>query len=183
MIREADIAVIMGRPVGDDLVCRRLADIEMGFFCSSDYLQRRGEALFAGEGAGLDVIDYAAEELDLGSWLKARWPDARTVLKTDDVHVCLEALRMGLGISAFPGPMGESIGGLVRLDGRDLPCVEVWRVTHRDVRELARVKATAAFLDGIFEDRWTSGGEVLSVSLHPPIADTPPLRVTPPTMR
>lgn len=180
MVREADIAVVVGRPKGGDLLCRRLAEIEMGLFCSSAYTRSRDPRVFEGTGAGLDLVDYESAGLGIGRALESRWPDARVILKTDDIHVCLEALRQGLGITAFPGPMGEALGGLVRLDRGELAPVDVWRVCHPDVGAIARVELASRFLDRIFRRRWTSGREVLSASLTRGVGPSLPPRGVPP---
>lgn len=137
--RDADIAVRMNKPTQAGLVTKRLADIQLGFFATPDYLAAhppprtlaglQGHAL-----VGSDRDRGLIEGLEqAGLTLTAR----DFVFRSDNHLAQLAAVRAGVGI-------GICQLGLSRALERVLPKVtlslEAWLVMHQDLRALHRVR-------------------------------------------
>jgi DNA-binding transcriptional LysR family regulator len=133
--READVAVRMFRPEQLDLVARRLDGIELGFFASRDYAERRGLPSSIG--------DLSAHTL-VGGDRDPSFPRAVAALglrpeqftfRTDSILAQIEAIVRGVGIGGTHLGIAARFPDLVRV----LPTIrieplEVWIVMHQDLR-------------------------------------------------
>lgn len=141
--READIAIRLNRPASGNLVVRKIG--EMGF---AAYLARED----GGDGGGgaptdaLDrlpwlVYDEALGHLPEARWLERKAPRARRVLSASDSLSLLEAAERGLGATVLPCLLGDASPRLRRITG-GAPVVtrEIWLLTHRELRHVARVR-------------------------------------------
>jgi len=147
--READIAIRLNRPASGNLVVRKIG--EMGF---AAYLARDDDG---GSGAPTDtldrlpwlVYDEALGHLPEARWLERKAPRGRRVLSAGDSLSLLEAAERGLGATVLPCLLGDASPGLRRITG-DAPVVtrEIWLLTHRELRHVARVRCV---LDWIAE--------------------------------
>jgi len=62
----------------------------------------------------------------------------------------LSAARAGLGIGMLPCLLGDPDPLLVRLEpGKQPPILELWLLTHRDVRTTARLRTLMQYIAGI----------------------------------
>jgi len=62
----------------------------------------------------------------------------------------LAAARAGLGIGMLPCLLGDPIRLLVRLEpGKQPPVLQLWLLTHRDVRTTARLRTLMQFVTGV----------------------------------
>jgi len=142
--READVALRATRPSQGDLFGRKLADVQWGLFAASTYLKANG----------------APKSLpDLGKHAVIGWPDLSTHTKAGvwiAKHVPAEAIgfrvsgfvnqsiaaRDGLGLALLPVYLAAGDKNLVPVLGRlkDLS-TEMWIVTHRSLKDTARVRA------------------------------------------
>ena len=149
LLREADIALRMVRPEQSSLEARKIAQVRVRAFVSTDYLQRRGTPqlpedltqhdLIAGDTnteiqQGFEAMGYPASAL-------------RFVLRTDDMNVQWAAVRAGLGI----GFMGQyhvesdpTIAALLPM--KSLPGLPIWLTVHRELHTSARIRAVYEFL-------------------------------------
>ena len=128
---------------------RKIAQVRVRAFASTDYLQRRGTPqlpedltqhdLIAGDTnteiqQGFEAMGYPASAL-------------RFVLRTDDMNVQWAAVRAGLGI----GFMGQyhvesdpTIAALLPM--KSLPGLPIWLTVHRELHTSARIRAVYEFL-------------------------------------
>ena len=141
--READVAVRMIAPQQDALVARRVGSIEVGLFAHVDYLSARGTPCSFDQLAGHALIgpggnDPAVRVLRERGMLPAQ--DFTFRSGTDLAQ--LAAVRAGLGIGVCHVPLARRDVALVRVlpDIFALP-LEIWVVTHEDLRSVARVRA------------------------------------------
>jgi DNA-binding transcriptional LysR family regulator len=58
------------------------------------------------------------------------------------------AARAGIGVAALPCFLGDAASELTRL-GPPIPALgsELWLLTHRDLRQVARIRAFLDFMD------------------------------------
>ncbi len=138
--READIALRLARPVSGDAIARRIGDL--------------GFALYVSAAAGEDDPPpaWGGYDEDLGhvpeqAWIVARSDHDSWYLKASSAHI-LRAAALGAGLRVMlPCCMGDRTGGLKRLSGPEpAVCREIWLLTHRQIRNVARVAAVIDWL-------------------------------------
>jgi DNA-binding transcriptional LysR family regulator len=155
MRRETDIAVRFGDPGSPDLVGRRLGRLSCGLYASRAYLQARGTPQSVKELDRHDIIEATRgiEALEQSRRLRELARGARVSLRCDDVDAQLAAARAGFGIVPLFTYMRLKAPELVRVlaDRFDVP-MDIWLVTHDDVRDAARVRCVLDFLWASFQE-------------------------------
>jgi len=149
---EADVALRLVRPREETLVGRRVGVVEQALYGSRDYLERHGTPTGPALGDH-DALAYSEAPFALPGqqWLLDRPSPPRVTLRVISVSTLLQATRAGVGLAVLPRLIADRTPELVRLDavgappGRDL-----WRVVHRDLAQVARVRALLDFLDELF---------------------------------
>ncbi|MBI5460914.1 MAG: LysR family transcriptional regulator [Gammaproteobacteria bacterium] len=145
---EADIAVRLYRPGTQDLVVRRIRDMEFGLYASADYLLHHGvpattaavqQHRFIGYGEGLR--DHPENR-----WLEALIGTARFALRSDNTLTRLTAARAGMGIAVLPHLL--TTGATLERVLPDItpPPRTIWLVVHRDLQHVARNRLVMEFL-------------------------------------
>lgn len=151
--READVALRFGDPGSDQLVGRRLGQVYCGLYASPDYLAARGEPKTADELEGHVVIESARliDDLVQVRALRRMAHGARARMTSDSVEVQLAAAEAGHGIVPLLTYMRHGAPTLKRIlrPHFDIP-LDLWLLTHHDLRENARVRRV---LDFVYE-RW-----------------------------
>ncbi len=148
--READIALRFGGPGNQaTTLARRGLTMGFGFYAAQSYLDRRGapESL-------TELADHDTVWASFGTG--AIWPSeingapvtpGRIVFDTNSPGAHIAAVEAGWGIGALSHRWAAEKGRLVRL----LPDIsamtlELWLVTHRELRTSARLRAVFDFL-------------------------------------
>lgn len=143
--READIAVRMVRPRQEQLVARRIGNIELGFHAHRDYLARHGTPRKLEELAAHALIGYdqpTAFVRNAGKALKGFTRDAFS-LRTDSDLTQLALIRAGAGIGICQVALASRNPGLVRLIPRGFSLkLDTWVTMHEDLRGSPRCRAT-----------------------------------------
>jgi len=148
--RDADIAVRMLRPTQSDLVARRTASVPLGLFAHRDWVKANGEpvslpALLRGGG----LIGYDRETLLIQAFLAqgvaAERPDFG--FRTDSNLAQLAAMRAGLGVAVCQIPIAARDPAMVRLLPKVGAALEVWVVSHPNLRASKRIRACLDALD------------------------------------
>lgn len=145
--READIALRMGRPTQPDLIARRLATVGFGVYAAREWT-RRNPPITALE----DLRDAPwvsgsfsrTGEDPLGGYFEERGIRSRVVMTTNSPAAQVRAVQQGVGLGVLSHRWAGHEPGLVRL----LPEVsaaeiDLWLVTHEDLRHSARLRAVA----------------------------------------
>ena len=135
--READIAIRGTANPPEHLVGKRVADSVSGIYTSQKY-QNRG--LLRPE------VVLWRDELQSPEWVAKYFPDARVVLRTDDVVTMRNAVLEGLGMARLPCWIADMPAELLRLK-LDLTPNNwgIWILVHADLRSTARVRACRDF--------------------------------------
>jgi DNA-binding transcriptional LysR family regulator len=151
--READIALRASRPTQGDLFGRKLSDIRWRFYASPSYLQSHppphrfadlGKQRIIGWGEGAQPTRAAA-------WLAKNVPASAIGYRTGSPINQLMGAKAGLGLALLPCYLGDADDALepvmnVLTDLR----TELWLVTHRALKDTARVRAFMEIVgDGI----------------------------------
>jgi len=143
--READIAVRMVRPRQEQLVARRIGNIELGFHAHRDYLERHGTPRKLEELAAHSLIGYdqpTAFVRNAGKSLTGFTRDTFS-LRTDSDLTQLALIRAGAGIGICQVALAARDPALVQLMPRALSLkLDTWITMHEDLRGSPRCRAT-----------------------------------------
>ena len=144
--READMAVRVGRPVGDPaLVARKLSDLGNGIYAARSYVERYGRP---GPGFhGHRIIASEGSRME-DAWVAKHAPGARIVLRSNSTAVQVEAVKAGMGVALLSAYHFWESAEAVELVSPERVQVgqELWLVLHRDLQHNARIRACADFL-------------------------------------
>ncbi|WP_299362663.1 LysR family transcriptional regulator [uncultured Paracoccus sp.] len=139
--READVALRVGNQPPETLVGRRVGRLVF--------------AVYGSAGAG-DAetplterawIGFDAEHAPLVRRLAAFLPQVRPTFRVNSVAAALAAARAGIGLATLPCGLADPEPGLVRV--ADLPddfALDLWLLTHEDLRRTARIRVFMDFL-------------------------------------
>ncbi|UVH57303.1 LysR family transcriptional regulator [Variovorax paradoxus] len=151
--READIAVRMVRPRQEQLVARRIGNIELGFHAHENYLARHGTPRKLDELAAHALIGYdqpTAFVRNAGKSLKGFTRDTFS-LRTDSDLAQLALIRAGAGIGICQVALAKRNAALVRLMPRTFSLkLDTWVTMHEDLRNSPRCRAAFdALVEGL----------------------------------
>jgi DNA-binding transcriptional LysR family regulator len=146
--READIAIMVGRPDKGRLRVRRLTDYTLGLYASKGYVARRGRPDSVADLRAHDLVGYVEDliytpELNYASDILEDW---RSTVEVATAIGQVEAVRAGAGIGVLHDFMvaGSELEPL-------LPEVRVersyWTVWHENLKTDRRVQTVVEFLD------------------------------------
>jgi DNA-binding transcriptional LysR family regulator len=147
--READVAIMVGRPDKGRLRVRRLIDYTLGLYASNDYLGQRGRPATAHALRTHDLVGYVEDliytpELNYGSEILSDWSPTVEVATAIGQF---EAVRAGAGIGVLHDFMAAGAGNLELI----LPEIQInrsyWTVWHENLKSARRVQAVVNFLD------------------------------------
>lgn len=135
--READVIVRITNEPPEQAFGRKVADSPLAGYASQSYLDNR------------PAIDRWIA-LDYGPTLEPQL-HARPAFRSNSQSIVADALRKGQGIGLLPCFVGETTNGLVRIPDIPLrPDMEIWVLTHDDVRDNPRVRALMDHLYRVF---------------------------------
>ncbi len=146
---DADIAVRMTRPAQDSLLARKLGRIPLGLYAHESWIARHGapgslaELIAAGNLIGYDrdpamIRALAADGVQATS--------AAFGWRSDSDLAQLSALRAGFGVGVCQQAIAARDPKLRRVVAGWTQALEIWLVTHPNLRDVRRVRAT---LDGL----------------------------------
>lgn len=159
--RDADVAVRMTRPAQGDLIARRVGLVPLGLFAHERWLAAHGEPTdLDGIVAAGGLIGYDRDPALLSA-LAAQGATATRAdfgFRSDSDLAQLAALRSGLGVAVCQMPLAARGSELRRvLPGFHLG-LDIWLVTHPDLRGVARVRTTLDALAVGLTDYLRAGG-------------------------
>lgn len=141
--RQADIAIRHTRPKQGGLVTKRIADVDIGAFAHTDYLQRFEGKIELGRAAEYDWIDMDSSDILLRGFRKAGMLVERSffAFRCDNQIVGWQATLAGLGIGFAPLAIAKQWPAMQRvlLETR-IPTMPVWLTAHRELRSSARIR-------------------------------------------
>lgn len=141
--READLALRVTNSPPDTSLGRKICDFGNDIYASPDYLERRRETPLSEH----DWIMSAgsADWIISKVWKSRSRAEERIVMSSNALPAVLGAARAGLGVVTLPSFLGDPDPALEavphQLRGLKL---ELWLLTHPDLRHTARVKALMA---------------------------------------
>ena len=142
--READIAVRMLRPQQEQLVARRVGNIELGLHAHAAYLERAGTPRSMADLAGHAIIGFDKETAFIRSLRQSLGGMRREsfALRSDSDLAQLAAIRAGHGIGVCQAALAQRNPPLVRVLKRQFALqLDTWVTMHEDLRSSPRCKA------------------------------------------
>ena len=146
--READIAVMVGRPERGPLVVRKLTDYSLSLYAAKSYFERRPEPASPGDLSAHRLIGYVEDliyspALDYTSEFWRGW---QSDIEISSAAGQFQSVLSGAGIAVLHDFLATGHPGLMPV----LPELRVtrsyWVVFHESLKENARVRACADFL-------------------------------------
>jgi len=148
--READIAVMIGRPQQGRVVARKLTDYSLSLYAAEAYLERHGVPDTPASLAGHRLIGYVEDQLyspDL-NYTGEFWRNWQSQVEIASATGQLEAARAGCGIAILHDYLAADVPELQRVLPHQQVSRTYWMVYHESLRDNARVRACADFLSG-----------------------------------
>lgn len=148
--READVALRPSNTPPDTLVGRRLGALYSAIYASRSYLKAAAKR-------GIGPHDWAAHDwiglddtlahLEQARWLAQNVPPERVRMRVDSLLAMVDAARGGMGMAPLLCHLADAERRLQRVAEPD-PRFDtgLWLLTHRDLKDTARIKALTQFL-------------------------------------
>lgn len=152
--READVAIMVGRPDKGRLRVRKLIDYSLGLYATEEYLVRSGRPTELDDLKSHTLIGYVDDliytpDLNYAQEFSHDW---RSDIEVSTAIGQFEAVRAGTGIGICHDFMAAKEVGLVRLFPQVSVTRSYWIVWHENLRVARRVQATVELLDQIVRD-------------------------------
>jgi DNA-binding transcriptional LysR family regulator len=144
---EADIALRNRRPDHNSLVSRRVGMVAVALFASRGYLDRCGTPK-EGDYCGHDLIlfDESLAGMPGYQWVEDRAAGAHVVMRSNEILPLLAAARAGAGIACLPAIAAFGEDELIPVAPGIIGKPEIFLITHRDLRNRARVRVVFDFI-------------------------------------
>ena len=149
--READVAIRVTSNPPDSLVGRRLLQVAMAIYSASNTAQPADKP----NAESLNWIGWKDETYNR-MLIYSHYPMARIRHRVDDMQAMCAMARCGLGAAMLPCYVGDSNPALHRIVSDPIMegAMDLWVLSHPDVRRAARVRAFTAFIaDTVLADR------------------------------
>jgi DNA-binding transcriptional LysR family regulator len=155
--READIAVRMFRPTQNDVITRKVGEMKLGFYASSDYLQKRGRPSRPEDILAHDIVGYDQSDALIQGFRKAGFDVGREAFKfrTDAIYVHLPLVTAGCGIALLHVDVADGIPDLERvLPTLPTPALEIWLTAHAELKTSPRIRRVYDHLADALQHRY-----------------------------
>ena len=155
--READLAVMVGRPERGRLVARKLTDYTLSLYAAPAYLDAHPAPADAADLTRHRLVGYvedliAVPALNYASEFLRGW---RSSVELTSAIGQVEAVRSGAGIGALHDYLARN-EGLVQVLPELRAVRSYWLAIHENLRDVARVRAAAEFLAEAVKDSQTA---------------------------
>lgn len=147
---EVDVAIRVADSPPENLVGRRVGRSAVGLYASSSYVHERGSDP---EAAGHVFVEWprGLDHKPAFQWLNKNFGERSVAVRTNSAGAVLSCCRAGLGIAPLGLAQAAADPGLILLTRMPDACsTNVWLLTHRDIRETARVRAALDFFAAAF---------------------------------
>ena len=143
--READIAIRATTKPPDTSLGKKVCNFRFAFYATADYVKAHKDIPLADQRWCMiqGVVDWLVPLL----WKKPAHGEAQIVFSSPNTAAVLSAAIEGMGCTMMPCYLGDSEDRLVRIvDPIEPMTLELWLLTHPDLRHTARVKSMMAYL-------------------------------------
>lgn len=148
--REPEIALRLARPAAGDLVARRIATLDYGFYAAPEYKQR----IDCAETPAFIAFDDTSDTVPEAQWARRFFTGRHIALRANSQCAQATAARGAVGVALLPGLLARSLGGLERVEfDEDPPARELWMLMRPEVARLVRVRLVADHLASLFDEK------------------------------
>jgi DNA-binding transcriptional LysR family regulator len=148
--READIAVRMFRPEQPDLIAKKVGVLKLGLYGAQTYLARRGVPQSPDDLKAHTLVgfDEGMSQRPAVQRLESLFGKDRIIHRSTSFMGQLQATLAGIGLGVHECLLADADPRLVRVlrEAVDHP-LEIWIVTHEDMRRSPRIRAAFDFLE------------------------------------
>jgi DNA-binding transcriptional LysR family regulator len=148
--READIAVGLTRPEQGRLFSRRLTDYRLGLYASKSYFDTHHAIARIADLKHHRIIGYI-EDLIFSSELSNMFAQAEVPqprLRSSNLIAQMKAAVSGAGVCMLPAFIAQNHAQLQPVLAQEIAVRRTfWLTVHADLRDLARVRETANFIE------------------------------------
>ncbi|WP_150539071.1 LysR family transcriptional regulator [Actinobacillus vicugnae] len=141
--RQADIALRIAQPTQNDLVAKRLRDMEYRWFAHRDYLTRTPESQW--QYLSLNLTGSHQQ------WLNEQLNGKSIRFACNDFQLLKSAVVQQLGIGLLPTYFANKNPEFVQIESINGYQSPLYLVMHEDVRHTQKVRAVADWLIEVFE--------------------------------
>jgi DNA-binding transcriptional LysR family regulator len=152
--RDADLAIRATATPPESLVGRKLARIAYALYASPAYLEGQPARRALAKHVWVAPDDSMASTT-VGRFMAKEMPDGVVSFRANSLATLARAAAAGLGVAALPCYLGDSTPELHRVRGPHSDyTVDLWVLTHADLRNTARVRALIEFVsEGLMETK------------------------------
>jgi DNA-binding transcriptional LysR family regulator len=152
--READVAVLVGRPDRGRLIARKLTDYSLGLYAARDYLARHPAPASLADLATHRLVGYVEDLITVPAlnYSAAFLRDWRSHFEVSSAIGQVEAVRAGAGIGVLHDYLARAHGELVPVLSAHRVTRSYWTTIHEDLRHVARVRVASDFLTEIVRE-------------------------------
>lgn len=143
--READLAIRVTNNPPETSIGRKVSDFGFGIYATKSYLKKHPER----DLASMDwiVTEDSRDWFSAAFWKKLGQPRARIVFNSNSTMAVFNAAKQSLGVAPLPCFMGDTEKKLERvIDLLPQMRLQLWLLTHPDLRHTVRIKALMQFL-------------------------------------
>lgn len=147
--READVAIRGSNRPPENLVGRRVGNIQTALYAAQAYLDALGPGRRKTALADHRWVapDESLSHLAQAQWLLKNIPAERIGVRVDSLVGMVDAVERGAGVGLLLCPLAEARPGLVQLEPPDERLdTQVWILTHPDLKQVARIRAFTQFM-------------------------------------
>ncbi len=143
---EADIALRNRRPEQNTLIARKVGTVAIAFFASRTYISERGTP--AEDFKGHDATIFGEELHGMPGYdrMVELAAGCHVVMRCNEIMPLLTAARSGLGLTAMPAIAAYGDDTLLPVWPGIVGLPEIFLVTHRDLRNQARIRVVYDFI-------------------------------------
>ncbi|WP_444912218.1 LysR family transcriptional regulator [Microbulbifer sp. PAAF003] len=144
--RDADIAIRASHTAPENLIARKMRDVNLSIYASEDFLKASGyNAPFKlSEIEHLTAIDYVHLDNPAVLWYQKRIKHNAKSIYCNSITTALNAALNDQGIALLPTDDSYDLVELYRLDAKYNS--SLWILANKDLRNTARIKAFWDFL-------------------------------------
>lgn len=144
---EAEVAIRLGEPVDEALICRKIGEASWSVYASRAYVERHGRP-----DKPEDINDHLVVDCDVSianspgaRWLRSVAPHATVATRSDHWQGLILAVKAGAGLAALPHFQGDNENELIRVIDNIGLVIPFYLLMHRDMQQTPRVRAFADF--------------------------------------
>ncbi|HEX7871648.1 MAG TPA: LysR family transcriptional regulator [Sphingobium sp.] len=149
--READLAIMLARPLSGSLIVSKLGDYRLGLYASRSYIEAHGMVTDRADLRTRTLIGYIPDLIywDALRYLEEIDPALTPAITSSSIAMQFAMTRAGVGLCVLHKFMAKDDPELVPIMPDIVITRTYWLVVHADLRRVARVAAVIDWLRGL----------------------------------